>query len=71
LTSLYDENKLYVSYVQPKFTKVSTVWNCLPPSVNYSTLATATFRHSSRPIELPYWRHWFYIVSACGKFYKM
>ena len=24
LTSLYDENKLYVSYLQPKFTKVST-----------------------------------------------
>jgi len=24
LTSLYDENKLCVSYLQPKFTKVST-----------------------------------------------
>ena len=34
LTSLYDENKLYVSYVQPKFTKVSTAyWNCLPYTV--------------------------------------
>ena len=51
LTSLYDENKLYVSYVQPKFTKVSTVWNCLPPSVNYSTLAT--FRHSTRTLFFP------------------
>jgi len=26
LTSLYDENKLRVSYLQPKFTKVSTVF---------------------------------------------
>jgi len=33
-----------------KVHKVSTVWNCLPPSVNYSTLAP--FRHSIELLTL-------------------
>jgi len=33
--------------------RVINVWNCLPPSVDYSTLAT--FRRR-------YWRYWFYFV---------